>query len=71
MVSAMRLARFKKEVSQMHLWAKTGIPQWRISLIERGLMPTEDEAERIAKALGEMRETIFPVVGQPRERELR
>jgi len=60
MVSRIRLERIKKEITQIDLWMKTGIPQWRISLIERGIMPKLDEKEKIAKALSCKVTDIFP-----------
>jgi len=62
MVSAMKLARIKKEMSQVDLWIKTGIPQWRLSLLERGIRPKPEEAQKVAEILGEKQEMIFPVL---------
>lgn len=61
-VSTMKLTRFQKGLTQVDLWQLTGIPQWRLSLIERGLLPKGDEADKIAKALGRAQEEIFPCV---------
>jgi transcriptional regulator with XRE-family HTH domain len=47
-----KLERVKRGMSQCDLWMQTGIPQWRISLIERGLPPKPEEARRLADALG-------------------
>jgi len=52
MISNMRLERTKREITQIDLWMKTGIPQWRISLIERGIQPKLNEKKKIAKVLG-------------------
>jgi len=60
MVSKVRLERIKKELSQYDMWMCTGIPQWRISLIERGIAPREDEIEKISQTLGCPAEEIFP-----------
>jgi hypothetical protein len=60
MITAMKLARIKKELSQTDLWIKTGIPQWRLSLLERGIIPKPEEVKIIAEALGEKQEDIFP-----------
>ena len=60
MVSNLKLERIKRETTQMDLSMKTGIPQWRISLIERGIPPMKDEAERIAQALSCRIIDIFP-----------
>ena len=68
MVSDMKLARIKREITQVDLWMKTGIPQWRISLIERGVVPKTDEAKIISDVLGEKPEDIFPVLAQGNRR---
>jgi len=60
MVSVMRLERIKREITQIDLWMKTGIPQWRVSLIERGIPPRREEAVKIAQVLGCQAEDIFP-----------
>ena len=52
MVSVIRIERIKRGLSQTDLWMETGVPQWRISLIERGLPPKPQEAHKLAKALG-------------------
>lgn len=62
MVSSLKIERIKKEITQVDLWMKTGIPQWRISLIERGIPPRRDEAKKIARALSCQVEEIFPQV---------
>lgn len=59
MVSELRITRIKKEMTQVDLWLKTGIPQWRISLIERGIVPKFEERRKIAKALGTTESEIF------------
>ena len=64
MVSAMKLARIKKEITQVDLFIKTGIPQWRLSLIERGLVPKSEEAKKVADVLGKEPEEIFPAIAQ-------
>jgi transcriptional regulator with XRE-family HTH domain len=57
--SKIKLARIKRGKSQFELMGMTGIPQWRISLIERGVIPTDDEVQKISKALGCTPEEIF------------
>ena len=48
----LREARFKRQFTQYHLVLKTGIPQSKISLIERGFIePREAEKIKIARAL--------------------
>jgi transcriptional regulator with XRE-family HTH domain len=51
-VSLIKLERIKLGWSQIDLWMQTGVPQWRISLIERGLPPKPDERRKLAEALG-------------------
>lgn len=62
MISAMKLHRVKREVSQTDLFLRTGIPQWRISLIERGILPRSEEARKIAKELGADIKKLFPEI---------
>jgi transcriptional regulator with XRE-family HTH domain len=50
-VSPLRIERIKRGKTQIDLWVQTGIPQWRISLIERGIPPRPDEARKLAEAL--------------------
>jgi DNA-binding XRE family transcriptional regulator len=46
-------ARSKKGLNQWDIKLKTGIAQSKLSLIENGyVMPSEDEKDRIASALG-------------------
>ena len=48
----LKMARFIKQFTQYHLVFKTGIPQSKLSLIERGFVkPKDDEKIKIAKAL--------------------
>jgi hypothetical protein len=60
MVSPMKIERIKQQVTQIDLWMKTGIPQWRISLIERGIIPKPEEAGKIAIALRASVGELFP-----------
>lgn len=54
-------ARFFKGLNQWDISLKTGIPQSKLSLIERGYIdPREDEKRKIAKALGCKVTNIFP-----------
>lgn len=50
-VSPLRIERIKKGKTQIDLWVQTDIPQWRISLIERGIPPRAEEAQKLAEAL--------------------
>ncbi len=61
-VSTMKFIRFQKGLTQVDLWQLTGIPQWRLSLIERGLLPKAEEADKIAGALGKDQRKVFPCV---------
>ena len=58
--SKMKIRRITVGKSQTGLEEDTGIGQWRISLIERGLPPQPNEAAKIASALGVKPEDIFP-----------
>ena len=64
MVSPIKLKRVQKEISQTDLFLKTGIPAWRISLIERGIIPQEAEAEKLAHALNAPVNELFPALAQ-------
>jgi transcriptional regulator with XRE-family HTH domain len=63
MISKMKLTRIKMEITQNELGIKTGIPQWRLSLVERGIIPKPEEAKKIANVLGIKPEDIFPTFG--------
>ncbi len=58
-VSPLRIERIKRGKTQIDLWQETGIPQWRISLIERGISPKPDEARKLAEALQVSPREIF------------
>jgi len=60
MVSNMKIQRARKEKTQTDLSRETDIPQWRISLIERGIPANDEEKQKIAAALGCTTEEIFP-----------
>jgi len=51
MISLIRLERLKRGLRQQDLWTQTGIPQWRISLIENGMTPRPDERKILANVL--------------------
>ena len=60
----LREARFFKGLNQWDIAVKTGIPQSKLSLIERGYVtPKEDEKKKIAKILGYRVTEIFPENG--------
>ena len=58
----LREARFKKRLTQYDLVKMAGIPQSKISLIERGYVsPTRNEKHAIAKALQvDPKEIVWP-----------
>jgi len=56
----MRLERIKRGMSQTDLFLKTGIPQWRVSLIERGIPPKIEEAKKIAEVFRVNPADFFP-----------
>ena len=58
--SKMKIRRITIGKSQKSLEEETGIGQWKISQIERGLQPQPDEAAKIASALGVEPDHIFP-----------
>ncbi len=58
--SQLKLERVKQGLTQFDFYKKAEIPQWKVSLIERGLQPTQDEAERIARVLGQDIQELFP-----------
>lgn len=58
-VSAMKVERTKKGFSQPKLELLVSIPQWRLSLIERGIAAKEDEIKKISSALGVEPSKIF------------
>lgn len=60
MISNLKLQRIQRELTQVDLWMSSEVPQWRISLLERGITPKPDEAEKIAKALGVSVNEIWP-----------
>ena len=61
-VSKLKIERTKRGINQVDLFMKTGIPQWRLSLIERGIAPRPEEARRIAEALGVQIGDLFEVL---------
>ena len=59
MISKLRCERLNQELSQYELALKTGIPQWRISLIERGVRATVKERETLSKSLSTSNVELF------------
>lgn len=64
-VSRLKLARIEQDKTQVDLWMETGIPQWRISLLERGITPRQEEAVKLASALGRNVDELFPAQEDP------
>jgi hypothetical protein len=58
MISLIRLERLKRGLRQEDVYALTDIPQWRISLLERGMPPLPDERKKLASVLGLPEEEI-------------
>jgi len=58
---SLREARFFKGLNQWDISVKTGIPQSKLSLVERGYIDLrEDEKKKIAKVLDCKVANIFP-----------
>ena len=64
MSSVLRSKRLERGLSQCALYKKTNVGPWRISLLERGLHPQKDEADKIAEALNTPVKELFPVLAQ-------
>jgi DNA-binding XRE family transcriptional regulator len=58
--SRLKVERVKLGLTQFDFWKKAEIPQWKVSLIERGLKPTKEEALKIAGVLGQNVQELFP-----------
>jgi len=54
-----KIERVKRELTQAELAARSGIPQHRISLLERGVRPRPNEAKALADTLGVREAEIF------------
>jgi transcriptional regulator with XRE-family HTH domain len=68
MTSTLRSKRLEKGLSQCDLYKKTNVGPWRISLLERGLFPQRDEAEKIAKVLDAPVNELFPTLSLEQSR---
>jgi len=60
MVSELKIKRIRQGLSQVELGLQSDIPQWRISLIERGIRPKKYEVRKISTALKVSTEEVFP-----------
>jgi transcriptional regulator with XRE-family HTH domain len=58
-----KIERIKRELTQAELAALTGVPQPRISLLERGIKPRPEEVEALAAAFKISPEKLFLVEG--------
>jgi transcriptional regulator with XRE-family HTH domain len=63
-MNVLKVERVKRDWKQKDIEALTGIPQWRYSLLERGLPPRPEEALALAAALKMDLETLFPNSGR-------
>lgn len=63
MWSPCKKARINRELTQFDVAMQTGIPQWRVSLIERGIIPNPNEMEKLASVLGRGADELFPERG--------
>lgn len=62
-VSKLKIERVKLGLTQFDFWKRAEIPQWKVSLIERGLRPSREEALKIAGVLGKPIDELFPWEG--------
>jgi len=63
-MNKLKEARFFAKKPQIRLWLETGIHYSTISRIECGyIKPTEEQKEKLAKALGTKKELLFPEKG--------
>ena len=58
MVTALKIARVAKGLTQKTLATITGLTQTRVSLLENGLAPSDSEALALSVALGKSAEVI-------------
>ncbi len=58
-VSRLRLERVKQGKTQSDVFLATGIPQWRVSLLERGIPPKDEEARKLARFLKVPSKALF------------
>ncbi|NOR53119.1 MAG: helix-turn-helix domain-containing protein [Candidatus Aminicenantes bacterium] len=64
MINKLKEARFFAKKPQIQLWLETGIHYSTISRIECGyLKPTEEQKEKLAKALDISKFELFPETG--------
>lgn len=56
----LREIRLRRGISQDRLAELSGLSQSRVSRLERGAAPEDDEAQRLAKVLGVAAAVLFP-----------
>ena len=56
-----------REMTQMDVSLRADLPQWKVSLFERGVCPRSDEALRIAEVLGADVKDLFPALQEARQ----
>ena len=54
-----KIERVKREITQAELAGRSGVPQHRISLLERGVIPRPEEAKALAEAFEMKPEELF------------
>ena len=60
MANVLRMKRIEMNLTQSRLSIKSGVEQFRISLLERGLaIPTPEQLERLSKVLGTSPEELL------------
>lgn len=59
MILQLKIERLKRGWNQMQLCLKSGLPQWRISLLERGVTPKTKEAEILATLFEKSPDELF------------
>jgi transcriptional regulator with XRE-family HTH domain len=66
MANALKLERVRRDLTQVDLAALTGdkVPQYRLSLLERGVRPRPDEAEALSEVLGLASRDLFPELSE-------
>ena len=63
-MSKLKTWRIERNLSQYELAAATGVPRWRIQLLEGAFRePEKEEVETLACALGVQPEDLFPKFG--------
>lgn len=61
-ISNLKIERVRQGLTQLELGMKAGIPQYRISLIERLMPPNLEEMKKLSEALNCKVEDLFPSI---------